>query len=88
MSEALPITYLARHGGHLSAVLGCGAVGLATARVLQDRGFAVTIYARQLPPDTTSNVAGAMWFCGLASVTSNARMLFAFARDGGLPAWA
>jgi amino acid transporter len=34
-------------------------------------------------------VAGAMWFCGLASVTSNSRMLFAFARDGGLPgaAW-
>ncbi len=28
---------------------------------------------------------GAMWFCGLASVTSNSRMLFAFARDGGLP---
>ena len=31
-------------------------------------------------------VMGAMWFCGLASVTSNSRMLFAFARDGGLPA--
>ena len=30
-------------------------------------------------------IAGAMWFCGLASVTSNSRMLFAFARDGGLP---
>ena len=44
-----------------AAVLGCGAVGLATARVLQDRGFDVTIYARDLPPDTTSNVAGAMW---------------------------
>jgi amino acid transporter len=29
---------------------------------------------------------GAMWFCGLASVTSNSRMLWAFARDGGLPA--
>ncbi|MFO0598454.1 MAG: amino acid permease [Myxococcaceae bacterium] len=29
---------------------------------------------------------GAMWFCGLASVTSNSRMLYAFARDGGLPA--
>ncbi len=27
----------------------------------------------------------AMWFCGLASITSNSRMLFAFARDGGLP---
>jgi len=28
---------------------------------------------------------GAMWFCGLSSLTSNSRMLFAFARDGGLP---
>ena len=45
-----------------AAILGCGAVGLATARVLQDRGFEVTIYARELPPDTTSNVAGAMWY--------------------------
>lgn len=27
----------------------------------------------------------AMWFCGLGSVTANARMIFAFARDGGLP---
>jgi len=43
------------------AVLGCGVVGLSTARELQDRGFEVTIYARDLPPDTTSNVAGAMW---------------------------
>jgi amino acid transporter len=28
----------------------------------------------------------AMWCCGLSSVTTNARMIFAFARDGGLPA--
>ncbi len=27
----------------------------------------------------------AMWFCGLASITSSSRMLFAFARDGGVP---
>lgn len=43
------------------AVLGCGAVGLATARLLQRRGRRVTIYARDLPPETTSNVAGAQW---------------------------
>ncbi len=29
--------------------------------------------------------AGAMWLCGLASLTSASRMVFAFARDGGLP---
>jgi len=44
------------------AVLGCGAVGLATARLLQDRGLSVTIYARELPPNTTSNIAGGQWF--------------------------
>jgi glycine/D-amino acid oxidase-like deaminating enzyme len=44
-----------------AAVLGCGAVGLATARLLQDHGFRVTIYAKALPPDTTSNIAGAVW---------------------------
>jgi glycine/D-amino acid oxidase-like deaminating enzyme len=43
------------------AVLGCGAVGLATARLLQERGFKVTIYSKALPPDTTSNAAGGAW---------------------------
>ena len=43
------------------AVIGCGAVGLATARLLQDRGLRVTIYASELPPNTTSNVAGGQW---------------------------
>lgn len=44
-----------------AAVIGCGVVGLSTARLLQDRGFAVTIYTRDLPPNTTSNIAGAQW---------------------------
>jgi len=43
-------------------VLGCGAVGLATARLLQESGRAVTIYAKDLPPNTTSNIAGGQWF--------------------------
>jgi D-amino-acid oxidase len=43
------------------AVLGCGAVGLASARLLQQRGAEVTIYAKDLPPHTTSNIAGAQW---------------------------
>jgi glycine/D-amino acid oxidase-like deaminating enzyme len=44
------------------AVVGCGVVGLSTARVLQRRGKAVTLYSRELPPETTSNVAGALWY--------------------------
>ncbi|HEV7681600.1 MAG TPA: FAD-dependent oxidoreductase [Pyrinomonadaceae bacterium] len=51
---------------HSFAVLGCGVSGLTTARLLQQRlpdGTAnVTIYAMKLPPDTTSNVAGAWWY--------------------------
>jgi glycine/D-amino acid oxidase-like deaminating enzyme len=44
-----------------AAVLGCGVVGLTTARILQNRGWSVTIYASDLPPATTSNIAGAQW---------------------------
>ena len=47
------------------AVLGAGVNGLSTARMLQRRygnaGAAVTIYAKHLPPDTTSNIAGGFW---------------------------
>lgn len=43
------------------AVVGSGAVGLATARLLQRRGKTVTIYAKDLPPNTTSNIAGGQW---------------------------
>src|ERR1051326_8913661 len=42
-------------------VVGCGVVGLSTARLLQQRGYAPTIYARAMPPATTSNVAGGLW---------------------------
>ena len=44
------------------AVIGSGAIGLTTARVLQQAGAEVTIYAESFPPDTTSNIAGALWF--------------------------
>jgi D-amino-acid oxidase len=50
--------------GHVGpvAVLGCGAVGLATARLAQESGFDVTIYTKAMPPETTSNIAGWQWF--------------------------
>ena len=44
------------------AVIGSGAIGLTTARVLQQAGAEVTLYAENFPPDTTSNIAGALWF--------------------------
>lgn len=47
------------------------------------------IVAANLPPLLTNVVAiiigGAMWLCGLASVTSMGRMWYAFARDDGMP---
>jgi len=49
------------HSGPV-AVLGSGVVGLSTARLLQEAGFSVTIYAKDLPPNTTSNVAGGWWY--------------------------
>ncbi len=45
------------HDSRRAAVIGCGAVGLTAARQLQRRGFAVTIYARSVPPNTTSNMS-------------------------------
>lgn len=44
-----------------AAVIGSGAVGLATARVLQDHGIAVTVYTAATATRTTSSVAGAFW---------------------------
>jgi D-amino-acid oxidase len=52
---------LGLRAGERHAVVGCGVIGLTTATVLQRRGAAVTIYAKSLPPDTTSNIAGGHW---------------------------
>jgi D-amino-acid oxidase len=43
------------------AVIGCGVVGITTARLLQQRGYNPVIYAKEMPPSVTSNVAGGLW---------------------------
>ncbi|NKB32465.1 MAG: FAD-dependent oxidoreductase [Pseudomonadales bacterium] len=43
------------------AVLGAGAAGLSAARLMQNAGWDVTIYSKDLSPNTTSNVAGGQW---------------------------
>jgi glycine/D-amino acid oxidase-like deaminating enzyme len=43
------------------AVIGCGVIGLSTARLLQLRGYRPTIYTQAMPPNTTTNMAGGLW---------------------------
>ena len=42
-------------------MIGAGVAGLTTAVCLAESGLAVTVQARQLPQQTTSAVAGAIW---------------------------
>jgi D-amino-acid oxidase len=43
-------------------VLGAGVSGLSTAVLLHDAGYKVKIWAKDLTPDTTSNIAAAFWY--------------------------
>jgi glycine/D-amino acid oxidase-like deaminating enzyme len=74
---ALAADMALEHPDRRAAVIGCGTVGLTAARQLQRRGFDVTIYAKSVPPDTTSNKA-------LAGFTPTSGLI-----DGDLrtPAW-
>ena len=44
-----------------AAVIGSGVMGLTSARLLQDAGWNVTIYTRNVARHTTSNVAAGEW---------------------------
>jgi amino acid transporter len=63
-------------------------IGSLDAALAADNPF-IFVLRSALGPVTGNLLVGiamtAMWFCGLSSVTSNSRMLYAFARDGGLP---
>lgn len=43
------------------AVIGCGAIGLTSALLLQRAGARVTIYAKELPPNVWSSLATGVW---------------------------
>jgi FAD dependent oxidoreductase len=60
--EVASIIAAAGHGaGEAVAVLGGGVMGLTASVILSERGFKVTMFARDYPPNTTSNVAGGQW---------------------------
>ncbi|MGH9141872.1 MAG: FAD-dependent oxidoreductase, partial [Vicinamibacterales bacterium] len=44
------------------AVIGAGVIGLTSGIELLSSGRGVTIFTRERPGDTTSAVAGAIWF--------------------------
>lgn len=44
-----------------AAVIGSGVIGLTTARVLQNRGYKVRIYAKDIFPDHASSLATGTW---------------------------
>lgn len=44
------------------AVIGSGVTGLTSAICLQDAGFDITIFTEELPQNTTSVAAGAVWW--------------------------
>ena len=47
--------------GREVAVIGCGALGLTSATLLQRAGARVTIYAKERPPDVRSSRATGSW---------------------------
>ncbi|HYC05551.1 MAG TPA: FAD-dependent oxidoreductase [Azospirillaceae bacterium] len=48
-------------GAREIGVIGCGAMGLTTALLLQRAGARVTIYAREFPPHVASAYASGVW---------------------------
>lgn len=56
---ALPLILSTRE--RAIAVIGCGAIGLTTARVAQQAGLRVRLYCRERPPEVASSLATGMW---------------------------
>src|SRR5262249_48111038 len=47
--------------GERIAVIGCGVIGLTTARTAQQAGYKVRLYAKDRPPRVTSSAATGLW---------------------------
>jgi glycine/D-amino acid oxidase-like deaminating enzyme len=57
LAVALALTTRERH----LAVIGCGAIGLTSARVAQRAGLRVRIYCKDRPPEVRSSAASGVW---------------------------
>jgi glycine/D-amino acid oxidase-like deaminating enzyme len=60
-SSAIAIAKAMATGERNVGVVGCGALGLTSALLLQRAGANVTIYAKELPPNVRSSWATGLW---------------------------
>ncbi len=60
-SSTIAVQLAMAHGARDVAVLGCGAMGLTSALLLQRAGATVTIYAKDLPPNVRSSLATGLY---------------------------
>ncbi|MCV2360018.1 FAD-binding oxidoreductase [Paucibacter sp. TC2R-5] len=60
-SAQLALPLIRASGPKQIAVIGCGAIGLTTARVAQMNGMKVRIYCKERPPEVASSKATGMW---------------------------
>jgi glycine/D-amino acid oxidase-like deaminating enzyme len=60
-SSAIAVDKAMATGERQIGVIGCGALGLTSALLLQRAGARVTIYARDLPPNVRSSLATGLW---------------------------
>jgi glycine/D-amino acid oxidase-like deaminating enzyme len=76
-SSAIAVQKALAGGEREIAVIGCGALGLTSASLLQRAGARVTIYAKELPPNVRSSLASGLW-------TPDSRICF---EDNATPAF-
>lgn len=60
-SAQLAVRMALASGERHLGVIGCGAIGLTTARVAQRAGLKVRIYCREQPPEVRSSAATGVW---------------------------
>jgi D-amino-acid oxidase len=79
-------------GAREIGVIGCGALGLTSATLLQRAGYPVTIYAKDRPPQVRSSLATGLWtpdsrICLEERATPEFRQLWQTMRDTSFAAY-